>query len=215
MLQPAALVICVSRTSAPPSIRLTCLAAPAPKGPTDTGAAGARSSSSKAAARCQSAPHSRAQSKRPSCDSTGQNRRSFAGQRFAATTRASFAPTFPCPLPRHRRCKPVAQLKALRAPRGVPPSLDGFEREPDRLAGRGVSPRASRQLGDTRFELAIVGGCCQERRKDLKAQTCPSQPRTRRVVVRGHSPPRRRELGRGDARQPTPTAKTRAAPPSA
>ena len=101
------------------------------------------------------------------------------------------------------------------AARDVPPSLDGLEREADGLAGRGVSPRASGELVDARFELAVVGGRGQQRTEDLKAQTCPSHPRTRRVVVVGHSPPGRRELDRGDARHPTPTGKTRAAPSSA
>ena len=51
----------------------------------------------------------------------------------------------------------------------VPPTLDRFEGEADGLAGRGVTSSAVGQLGDARFELAIVRWGGQKGPQDLKA----------------------------------------------
>jgi hypothetical protein len=42
-----------------------------------------------------------------------------------------------------------------------------------------VTPGASGQRVDARFELAVVGGGGHQRPRDLKPQTCPSHGRYR------------------------------------
>ncbi len=79
----------------------------------------------------------------------------------------------------------------------------------------GLRHRRPASFGDAPLELAIVGGCGQQRPKDLKAQTCPSHPRTRRVVVVGHGSPGGGRDRRTSTTQATPMGKTPAAPTSA
>lgn len=58
--------------------------------------------------------------------------------------------------------------------------------------------------------------CSHQSPEDLKAQTCPSHARARRVVIVGHeSPGGAVDTDRSGAMDPTPTGKTRAAPSSA
>jgi len=52
------------------------------------------------------------------------------------------------------------------------------------LFAKDPTQAAAGERGDPRLELAVVGGGGQERPQDLKAQTCPSHARARRVSAR-------------------------------
>ena len=65
-----------------------------------------------------------------------------------------------------------------------------------------------------RLELAVVGGRGEQRAEDLKAQTCPSHARARRVVVVGHGPPARRDVSVAASSGPYADAEKHGSAPS-